>query len=107
MNTLILAQAQAQAAPQQSIFGMLIPFALMFVVIYFFIIRPQSKKQKEHAAMLNALEINDKVITNSGIIGIVVNIKTDKNIIVLRVDDTSGARIEFQRSAISGKIVNE
>ncbi|MDX9977105.1 MAG: preprotein translocase subunit YajC [Candidatus Cloacimonadales bacterium] len=109
MNYLILAQAAEGAAqPQQgSLISLIIPFALMFVVIYFFMFRPQSKKQKEHQQMLEKLEINDKVFTTSGIYGIIVNIKKDKNTIVLRVDDTSGTRIEFLRSSIAGKIDND
>ncbi len=107
MNQLILAQA-AQPGTAASLLNMVvIPFALMFFVIYFFMIRPQAKKQKEHQAMLDSLQINDKVITSSGIIGVIVNIKSDKNIIVVRVDDTTGTRIEFQKSSIVGKVSNE
>jgi len=106
MNQLILAQA-AQPGTAASLLNMVIPFALMFFVIYFFMIRPQVKKQKEHQAMLDSLQINDKVITSSGIIGVIVNIKSDKNIIVVRVDDTTGTRIEFQKSSIVGKVSNE
>jgi len=106
MNNLILAQA-AQQSTASSLLNMIIPFALMFFVIYFFMIRPQAKKQKEHQAMLDGLQINDRVVTSSGIIGIIVNIKNDKNIIVIRVDDTTGTRIEFQRSTVVGKLENE
>lgn len=109
MNLLILAQAAAPApaSTTSSMLGMFLPFALMIFVFYFLIIRPQSKKQKEHQKMLDALEINDRVVTSSGIIGIIVNIKNDKNSIVIRVDDTTGTRIEFQKSAVIGKLSND
>jgi len=83
------------------------PFALMFLVLYMFIIRPQKRKQQDHQKMLDNVKIHDKVITNAGIIGKVVNIKKDKNILVIRVDDTTNTKIEFQKSAISAIIQDE
>ena len=49
--------------------GMLLPFALMFGVVYFLMIRPQNKKMKEQQKMLGALTSGDEVVTNSGIFG--------------------------------------
>lgn len=89
------------AVPQQGGgFSMLIMFGLMFAVLYFFMIRPQQKKQKEHQNMLEALKINDVVMTSAGIVGKIVNIKNDKGTVVLRVDDTTGTKIEFQKQAV-------
>ena len=51
-----------------------VPIALIFVVFYFLIIRPQSKKMQEHKQMLDALKIGDKVITNGGIVGKITKI---------------------------------
>ncbi len=84
--------------------GMLLPFALMFAIFYFLLIRPQQKKQKDHQKMLEALKENDIVATSSGIIGKIVAIKKDKDSVVLRVDDTTNTKIEFQRHAIAGVI---
>jgi len=50
------------------------PIALIFVVFYFLIIRPQSKKMQEHKQMLDALKVGDKVITNGGIVGKIAKI---------------------------------
>jgi preprotein translocase subunit YajC len=83
------------------------PFILMFVILYFLIIRPQRKRQKDHQGILDNLKINDEVTTNAGIVGKIVNIKKDKNTVVLRVDDTTGTKIEFVRSAIAGVVDNE
>ena len=83
-----------------------LPFILVFVILYFLIIRPQRKRQKEHQGLIDNLKINDEVTTNAGIVGKIVNIKKDKNTVVLRVDDTTGTKIEFVRSAIAG-IVND
>ena len=84
-----------------------LPFILMFVILYFLIIRPQRKRQKEHQGLLDNLKINDEVTTNAGIVGKIVNIKKDKNTVVLRVDDTTGTKIEFVRSAIAGVVTDE
>lgn len=78
-----------------------LPFIFIGAIFYFLIIRPQQKKQKEHQNMIDAISINDEVYTSGGMKGKVVNIKKDKNIIVLRVDDTTGTKIEFQRSAVT------
>ena len=99
----------ANAAQQPAAGGALIqllPFILIFGVMYFLMIRPQKKKQQEHQKMLDNLQVHDKIITNGGIIGKVVNIKKEKNTIVVRVDETTNTKIEFQRSAIGG-VINE
>lgn len=102
----IILQAGTQAAKPNA-FAQFLPFILMFVILYFLIIRPQRKRQKEHNNLLDNLKINDEVTTNAGIVGKIVNIKKDKNTVVLRVDDTTGTKIEFVRSAVTGLVVNE
>ena len=87
--------------------GMLFPILMMIAVLYFLMIRPQQKQKKEHQRMLDSLKINDKVITSSGIIGKITNIKTEKNIIVLRVDDTTNTKIEFQKSSVVSLLEKE
>ena len=75
----------------------LIPLVLIFVVMYFLLIRPQRKKDKEQQQMRNNLEVGDEVITIGGIIGIVVSLKED-NVII----ETAGERnkIRIKRWAI-------
>ena len=58
----------------ESGFAQLIPLILIFVIFYFFLIRPQQKKVKEHKLMVENLKRGDKVITSGGIIGIVERI---------------------------------
>ncbi len=93
-------------SPQGGGMQMIIMFGLMFAIIYFLIIRPQKKKQKEHQSMLDSLKVHDNVITTGGIFGKVTNIKKEKNIVVLRIDETTKTKIEVQRAAIAG-IVGE
>lgn len=103
MYNFILAMAQNTQASQgqqgSPLMGFL-PFILIFFVMWFFMIRPQSKKQKEMQRLLDSLQINDWVLTNGGIIGRVTNIKQDKNIVVIEIDDTNHVRVEFQKSAV-------
>ncbi len=77
-------------------FGLL---AVMFVVFYFFLIRPQQKRQKEHQSMLNALIKGDKVITSGGLLGTIVSL-TDR---FATVEVADRVRIRVLRSHISGK----
>ena len=77
-----------------------LPFILMIVVVWFLLIRPQRKKQKDHQAMLTQLAKGDRVVTSAGIIGTIVGIKD--NIVVLKVSEDT--KMEFLKSAIGGKI---
>jgi len=91
---------QAQASQGGSMASSLIFFAALFGIMYFLMIRPQQKRQKEMQKMLESLQVNDKVLTSSGIYGRVVSIKPDKGVVVVEIDDTNKIRVEFQRAAI-------
>jgi preprotein translocase subunit YajC len=82
--------------------GLIIPFLLIFVIFYFFMIRPQQKKQKEHQAMVSTLKKGDKVVTNSGMFGVVWGIDDKDNKVVLKFGEE--LKIEFLKSAIAGKV---
>ena len=98
---MFISSAFAQSAPaaggdMQSTLMSMLPLALMFVVLYFVMIRPQMKKQKEHAAMISALAKGDEVITGGGLLGKVS--KMGDNFIGLEV--SPGVDIQIQRSAV-------
>jgi len=78
----------AQAAPQaQSPLPTLLFFGLMFAAMYFLMIAPQRKKQKEHEKMLAALQTGDEIVTTGGVYGQITNVKEDR--FVLRVADNT------------------
>ena len=77
-----------------------LPFFLIMLIIYFLMIRPQAKRQKEKQNMLLSLKKGDKIITIGGIHGIVAGIKNQGKLIVLKVD--KNLNININRSAISG-----
>ena len=76
--------------------GML-PLVLMFVVLYFVMIRPQMKRQKEHRAMIDALAKGDDVATAGGIIGTVTRMADQ----FIYIQIASGVEIQIQRSAVT------
>lgn len=91
------------AAPQGSLLSMIIPFGAIFVIFYFFMIRPQNKKQKETKKMIDALKKGDKIVTIGGIHGTISS--TKESSVIVKVDDNS--KIEFLRSAIATVIVDK
>lgn len=80
---------------QSSLMSML-PLVLMFVVLYFVMIRPQMKKQKEHRAMVDAIGKGDEVVTAGGVLGTIS--KVGDNYLSLEV--SKGVDIQIQRSAV-------
>jgi preprotein translocase subunit YajC len=80
---------------QSSLMGML-PLVLMFVVLYFVMIRPQMKKQKEHRAMIDALAKGDEIATAGGLLGKVSKLGDTH----LSLEIASGVEVQVQRSAV-------
>lgn len=80
----------------------LMPLVLMFAVMYFLLIRPQMKQQKDQASMQAKLKKNDEVVTTGGLHGTIVNVKD--SVVTLRVDENT--RIDVDRSCI-GRLVKE
>ena len=78
--------------------GQFLPLMLIFVVAYFFMIRPQIQRQKNEKKFVAALKKGDKVITKSGLYGKVVDLNDKDNSCVI---ETMAGRLKFDRSAIS------
>jgi len=91
MNYLLMGQSAPGAAPQNPIMTFL-PMILIIAVFYFFMIRPQMKKQKEITAFRNSLAKGDKVVTTGGIYGKIVEMKD--NTVLLQVDDNVKIRVD-------------
>ena len=91
------ASAQAAGAPAGGGLGMLLPMVLMIVVFYFLLIRPQTKRAKEHKAMVSALEVGSEIATSGGIIGKVTELSEQ----FLTVEIASGVNVKVQRHTIS------
>lgn len=89
--------AQAPASPGGSGLIGLLPFAFMAIALYYVMIRPQMRRQKEQAALVSGLKTGDRVVTASGIHGLISNVK-DKTVIVKIADNV---KIEMDKSAVA------
>lgn len=98
-----LAQTAVAAAPQASVASTLIQLALIFLVFYFILIRPQQKKINQHQAMLDAIKAGDKVITGGGVYGTVTKANDEK----LDVKIAEGLVITVHRATIRDVINDE
>ncbi len=93
-----LLQAAAKQSSPGGMLSMLLPFILMFVVMYFLILRPQKRKERERKALLSRVKKNDRVVTAGGVHGLVMSVR--ENELILRVDDAKDVKIKVDRSAI-------
>ena len=89
------APAAAASSTESTLFSLL-PLVLMFVVLYFIMIRPQMKKQKEHKAMVDAIAKGDEVVIGGGVLGRVAKLGDT----YLNVEVASGVELQVQRVAV-------
>ena len=90
------APAAAGGSDMQSTLMSMLPLLLMFAVLYFVMIRPQMKKQKEHRSMIDALAKGDEIVTAGGLLGKVSKIGDA----YIGVELTAGVEVQMQRSAV-------
>ena len=83
--------------------GQFIPLILIFVIFYFFLIRPQQKKVKEHKAMVDTLKRGDKVVTSGGIVGTVERVIDNEKV---EVNISENVNVEIIRSTGIQGLVN-
>ncbi|MDH5539710.1 MAG: preprotein translocase subunit YajC [Rhizobacter sp.] len=101
---MFISNAFAQAAPaatggSESLLGSLgtmLPLVLMFVVLYFVMIRPQMKRQKEHKSMVEALAKGDEIVTSGGLLGKVSKLNES----FLHVEIANGVEVQVQRNSV-------
>lgn len=99
---MFISEAFAQAAPAAQSGGAesgllsMLPLVLMFVVLYFVMIRPQMKRAKEHKAMIEALAKGDEVVTSGGLLGKVSKLGDT----YVQVEVANGVELQVQRSAV-------
>jgi len=79
-------------------FAQFVPLILIFVIMYFLLIRPQQKKVKEHQAMIGALRRGDEIVTAGGLIGKITKVKDDTEV---EVELASGLKVRVVRPTIA------
>ncbi|MCH8127270.1 preprotein translocase subunit YajC [candidate division KSB1 bacterium] len=85
-----------------SAFMAFLPFILIFVIIYFLMIRPQTKKHKETKLMIQSLQKGDEVVTAGGIYGTIAGIKEKEGILILKIADN--VKVNISRASITRKV---
>lgn len=93
---LLFAQAAPGAPQQPNLFMSMMPLIFIFIIFYFLLIRPQQKKAKEHAKLVESIKTGDAVVTNAGIHGVVTNVK-EKTVLIKIADNV---KVEFDRAAV-------
>jgi len=87
--------ADAGAPPSAGLLEFL-PLVLLFVIFYFFLIRPQQKRQKEHRQLMEGLEKGDEIVTSGGVVGTIT--KVEEDFVVARV--AQGTELRFQKPSV-------
>jgi preprotein translocase subunit YajC len=102
MERRLITPAFAQGAPAAGggdIFLQLVPFVLIFIIMWFLIIRPQQRRVKDHQEMIKNVRRGDTVVTSGGIIGKVTKVTEDSTDIDVEIAD--GVKVKVARSMIS------
>ena len=104
-STMLIYLAQASPAPAAPSpgFGGFIPFILIFVIMYFVLLRPQMRRQKDQQRLVSALKTGDRVVTNGGIHGLISNVK--ETTVIVKVADN--VKIEVEKSAVTNVLKPE
>ncbi len=98
---MLISPAFAQSAGGGGDLTSLLPFVLIFVVFYFFLIRPQQKRAKEHREMVSQLRRGDKVITSGGLVGTVTKSVDDQE--TVEVEIAKDVKVNIMRTMIADK----
>lgn len=93
------AQAAGAAGDTNSMLMSLLPFALIFVIMYFLILKPQQKKLKDHAELVKNIRRGDTIVTNGGLVGKVTKVVDDDQV---EMEISDGVKIRQMRQMISG-----
>ncbi len=99
----LIAQAPAPTPAQPNPLASFVPIILIFVIMYFLLFRPQMKRQKEQQKLIAALKTGDRVVTASGIHGLISNVK--ERTVILKIADN--VKIEVEKSAIGNVVTAE
>ena len=76
-----------------------LPLVLIILVMYFLMIRPQAKKQKEHKAMLEQLQKGDRILTAGGIVGTIAGIKENEGLLIVKIADN--VKVELSKGSVA------
>ncbi len=98
--------AQDEAPPESGL-SFMFPLAIIMLLFYMLILRPQKKKEQTMRSMVDNLKEKDRVVTIGGIHGIVTNVQRDQEMVTLRVDESTGAKLRVGTSAIARVVLDD
>ena len=85
----------------------MVPMAIIMVLFYFMILRPQKNKETSFRSMIEGLKEKDRIVTVGGIHGVVTNVQRDRDEVTIRVDESTGTKIRIGTSAIARLVTDE
>ncbi|MCE9605229.1 MAG: preprotein translocase subunit YajC [Planctomycetia bacterium] len=94
----LLAQDPGGAANSLS---MVFPIAMIGILFFFMVLRPQQREQRKRDELLKAIKKNDRVLTTGGIFGVVTNVQSEANEVTIRVDEKNDTKLRLQLSSIA------
>jgi len=99
----------APAAPEDPLgtLRLLFPMAIVMVLFYMMMIRPQKRKEQDLRDQVNSIKENDRVLTIGGIYGIVTNVQRDQQRVTVRVDESTGTKLRLNMTAIARVLTTE
>ncbi len=100
-------KAEGADTPGPAFQNMLPAIAVIMVLFYFLILRPQKSKDQQLRSMLDNLKDTDRVVTIGGIHGVVTNVNREAGIVTIRIDESTGAKIRVGTSAIATIVTGE
>lgn len=89
---------QQQAGTTEMLVSFVLPLALLFGLMYFFVIRPQKKQQQQHDALVASIEPGDSVLTSSGFYGVILDVMDE--IVIVEFGSNKNCRIPMKKEAI-------
>ena len=95
----ILTDAAAAPGAGDLLGSMLWPFAIMLILMYFMIFRPQKKQQQKQMELMNSIEVGDSILTTSGFYGVVID-NVDENVVIVEFGNNKNCRIPMKKTAI-------
>lgn len=95
--------ADGNTTSQQSNLLSFLPMVALIAIMYFLLIRPQQKKQKQHQALIASIKKGDKVMTNSGLIAVVDKVENDQEVVL---EIANGVKCKFMKATIMNVINN-
>jgi preprotein translocase YajC subunit len=97
----------AQEAEPSGLMSMMPALIVIMGLFYFLILRPQKNKEQTFRTMIDTLKEKDRIVTIGGIHGVVTNVQRDSEIVTVRIDESSGAKIRIGTSAIARVVTDE